>query len=141
MWVKCGMITKAGEEAVKAKEKAETEATKKTLGIFRDDWEVTADDSSVNAASAIRSQDILSRRLSVQVDGLNRRAWMEYQTAQAANLMLEASIYAIEGQRNPLQLLGFVVNRALVTRITSLLLAAAASGIVSFVTTWYSDHY
>jgi len=128
-------------EAAKAKAKAETEATKKTLGIFRDDWEVTADDSNVNAASEIRKQDVLSRRLSVQIDGLNRRAWMEYQTALASNLVLESAVSQLNGQRHPLQVLGFVVDQSLVTRVTSLVVAAAGSGIISLLTSWYSSHF
>jgi len=133
------------KEADKAKTKADTEKTKKTLGIFRDDWEVTSDDTNVNAASAISSQDLLSRRMSVQVDGsvlgMNHRAWMEYQTALAANSVIEAAVQQLNGQRHPLQVLGFVVDSALVTKVTSLVVAAAGSGIISLLTSWYSSHF
>jgi len=129
----------------KNKKEAAANAAKKSTGplgfVRATDEEKRHNKADDSDALVIRANEGMSRRMSVAIDNLNRRGWMEYQTAQAANLMLEASIYAINGQRSPLQLLGFVVDRALVTRITSLLLAAAASGIVSFVTTWYSDHY
>jgi len=112
---------------------------KKSLGIFRDDWEV--DEGKLTSASSVRQQDVLSRRMSVQIDTLNRRGWMEYQTALASNLMLDAAVHQLEGQRHPLQVLGFVVDSALVTRVTSLVVAAAASGIISLLTSWYSSHF
>jgi ABC-type multidrug transport system fused ATPase/permease subunit len=139
---------KIGEQRVAEKEQKEREdserqaalaAQKKTLSIFKDE-EASQDDSTIAELASVRQNDVLSRRMSVAMDNVNRRGWMEYQTALASNLMLESAVHQLNGQRHPLEVLGFVVNSAMVTRVTSLIVAAAASGIISLLSSWYSSH-